>query len=289
MRRAFKHSFIHISLIASFAGFSASAKATAPADASAISEDASAISDVAASGIVSLDLCVDWMLGFFAQANQVAALSPIHPKYPSPLLAANPAAANWHTHDGSLEAIVHLAPKKILVSQYNAWTLRERLKQLDFSVVVFDHPQTLAAIDDYQRHFLRELNLPESRAHLAPPPRPARADNARLLVLGENGIGQGRGTFEDTLLTHAGWRNYLIEEGNINLDIEQLAQDPPEAILFSAPQTPALANQFADQPALKKRIAPARWIASDYWRWMCPGPWTWDLIEQLASIELPND
>lgn len=238
--------------------------------------------------ILSLDLCVDWMLAFYADKKQVSALSPIHPKYPSPLLTQNNNAKYWLTHDGSIEGIFKKSPHKILVSQYNAWVLRNRLMQLGLTVVVFDHPESLDAIESYQKKFLQEIGKSEKLYIPKPPPKEKRSDGARLLVLGANGIGAGMGTFEDSVLKYAGWNNYLTEQGHITLDLEKLILDPPEAILFSAPMSKALANQFSEHPALHKVIDPARWIESDYWRWMCPGPWTWDLIDQLYLIQLPS-
>jgi iron complex transport system substrate-binding protein len=237
--------------------------------------------------VLSLDLCVDWMLAFYADEKQVSALSPIHPKYPSPLLTQNTSAKHWATHDGSIEGIFKIAPHKVLVSQYNAWVLRNRLMQLGVNVIVFEHPESLDAIETYQQNFLREIGKPETLYVPKPPQKAARTDAARLLVLEANGIGAGINTFEDSVLKYAGWNNYLTEQGHITLDLEKLILDPPEAILFSAPMSKALANQFSEHPALHKVIDAARWIESDYWRWMCPGPWTWDLIEQLHSIQLP--
>lgn len=57
--------------------------------------------------------------------------------------------------------------------------------------------------------------------------------------------------------------------------------DPPDAILFAAAPERALANSFAQHPALRRAIAPKAWLSTDYWRWQCPGPWMWDLIGQL--------
>lgn len=46
----------------------------------------------------------------------------------------------------------------------------------------------------------------------APASRPSRHQTAprkRLLLLGANGIGTGRGTFESGVMEHAGWTNYF--------------------------------------------------------------------------------
>jgi iron complex transport system substrate-binding protein len=28
-----------------------------------------------------------------------------------------------------------------------------------------------------------------------------------------------------------------------------------------------------------------QWLSTDYWRWQCPGPWTWGLIDQLRKLQ----
>ena len=60
-----------------------------------------------------------------------------------------------------------------------------------------------------------------------------------------------------------------------------MAADPPDAVLWAAPEHRALANQFAEHAALRRAVPAERWLATDYWRWQCPGPWTWELIGQL--------
>ena len=72
-------------------------------------------------------------------------------------------------------------------------------------------------------------------------------------------------------------------QGYVQLDLERMAAHPPDAVLWAAPSSRALANRFAEHPVLKRVIPPSRWLTTDYWRWQCPGPWTWDLIRQLQQ------
>ena len=116
-----------------------------------------------------------------------------------------------------------------------------------------------------------------------PPQRSSQAKAKRLLLLGSNGIGTGRDTFEHQIIEQAGWRNYLEASGHVALDLEQIAADPPDAILFAAAEHQALANRFAEHPVLRRSVPPTGWLTTDYWRWQCPGPWTWDLIKQLSQ------
>lgn len=225
--------------------------------------------------IVSLDLCTDWMLARYVDRSRIAALSPMHRKFTAPGMVTD-----WPIHDGTLETVLDLQPDLVITGQYNMLQLRSRLKALGIRVEILPLPTTLAAVTDYEVQFLTTLGLPAHLASQPPPARPA-ATRRRLLLLGANGIGTGRGTFEDAILERAGWRNYLPDAGYLRLDLERIAVDPPEAMLWAAPANPALANQFARHPVLRRAIPRERWLTTDYWRWQCPGPWTWELIEQL--------
>ena len=103
----------------------------------------------AARGIVSLDLCTDWMLLKFARPSQVRAYSPLLYKY----------QADWvpddlPVHDGSLEHILQLDAGLLISGEYNAILLRKRLQQLGKQVAVLSLPNTLDSIRRYQAEFL---------------------------------------------------------------------------------------------------------------------------------------
>lgn len=232
----------------------------------------------AAQRILSLDLCMDWALAHYAPPARVAALSPLHRRYVVPWLGDG-----WPTHDGSLEQVAARRPELILTGQFSAVLLRERLRTLGFRVEVLPLPTTLAGVVDYERHLLALLDLDPDRASPLPPPVTPAPDAPRLLLLGANGIGTGRGTFEHQILEQAGWRNYLEAPGYVALDLERIAADPPDAVLFAAPAHRALANRFAEHRLLRRAIPAEGWLSTDYWRWQCPGPWTWDLIRQLEQ------
>ena len=228
------------------------------------------------SRVVSLDLCMDWAVAEFASAEHIAALSPWHLRYPIPTLKGV-----WPSHDGSLEQVLSLKPDLVLVGQYSAKQMRERLAHLGARVEVLPLPASLSEVEDYERTLRTLLAAQPERTVKAPSPHAPKTDAPRLLLLGANALGTGRDTLEHEIIEQAGWRNYLTDKGQVALDLEALAHDPPEAIVFTAPKHAALAYRFAEHPVLKKRIASEAWLTTDYWRWQCPGPWTWDLIRQL--------
>ena len=229
--------------------------------------------------VLSLDLCTDRLLATYARRAQVVALSPLHKRF-----AVDWIDAHWPGHDGSLEQIMQRGPDLVISGEYNAAQMRARLQQLGVPVATLPLPRSVTDIRTYEQRLLALIGEPVERASM-PPPATLREPRPRLLLLGANGIGTGTGTFEDELIELAGWRNYLRGRGHLRLDLEQVAADPPDAILWSAPPSAALANRFAEHPVLRRAVPPDGWLRSDFWRWQCPGPWTWELVRQIRAPE----
>ena len=228
--------------------------------------------------IVSLDLCTDWMLARYADHAQVRALSPLHRQYPVAWIGSH-----WPVHDGTLEQLVALKPDLVMAGEYNAPLLRARLLDVGVRMEVLPLPQSLADIHTYERRVLALLGKPDSLASVEPSAVHHPSPRPRLLLLGPNGVGTGRGTMEHDILVRAGWDNDVQGQGYVQLDLERIVAHAPDAVLWAAPSSRALANRFAEHPVLKRAIPPSRWLTTDYWRWQCPGPWTWDLIRQLQQ------
>src|SRR5690606_12622057 len=64
--------------------------------------------------IVSLDLCMDWILAHHADPAEVASLPPLHRQYPVDWMDDD-----WPTHGGSLEQICQLQPVLVLGVQFS--------------------------------------------------------------------------------------------------------------------------------------------------------------------------
>lgn len=228
-------------------------------------------------GIVSLDLCTDWMLLTHADASQVRAYSPLLYKY-----RADWVPAGLPVHDGSLEQILQLEPGMLISGEYNAILLRKRLQQLGQPVEVLPLPTTLDGIRDYQAAFIDLIGAGADSLKLdweqSYAPR-----RKSLLLLGANGIGTGRGTLEDDLLRKAGWDNYIRAGGYVSLQMERVVADPPDAIYSSAPLSNSLANLFMRHPAIRSLMPPGEGPRAQNWRWQCPGPWSLDLIQELSA------
>ena len=145
--------------------------------------------------VVSLDLCTDWMLARYAAAAQVAGLSPLNRQYPVPWVDSS-----WPVHDGTLEQVLQLKPDLVITGEYNAFLTRARLKTLGVRVEILPLPKTLTDVTAYEKRLLGLLGLPVAGASIAPPAAVPTAPRKRLLLLGANGIGTGRGTFELSLI-----------------------------------------------------------------------------------------
>jgi len=226
--------------------------------------------------IISLDLCTDWMLLKYADPTQVTAFSPLLYKY-----RADWVPTGLPTHNGSLEDILRLEPALFISGEFNAILLRKRLIQLGKQVAVLSLPTSLDTIQHYHREF---LSIIQKDPAITPIDwnRTYPARNQSLLLLGANGIGTGRNTLENDLLTSAGWQNYLSSSGYTTLDMEQIIANPPDAIYWSAPTSQSLANLFIDHPAIQKITNNRDLPKQQDWRWQCPGPWSLDLIEELS-------
>ncbi len=230
----------------------------------------------AAQRIVSLDMCSDWLLATHAERGTVAALSPLGHRH-APVQLTD----GWPVHDGTLEGILQLQPDLVITGEFNALLLRRRLQALGVRVEVLSLPRSLDDVIAYERRLLDLIGVPADRASRGMAPMGGSSPRKRLLMLGDNGIGTGQGTFENDILERAGWANYLQGDGRIRLDLEKIAADPPDAVLWASPSGNALANRFAQHPVLRRAVPAHRWLATEFWRWECPGPWSWDLIRQL--------
>ena len=230
-----------------------------------------------ATGIVSLDLCTDWMLLTYADPSQVRAYSPLLYKY-----KADWVPAGLPVHDGSLEHILQLEAGLLISGEYNAILLRKRLQQLGQPVEVLSLPTTLDGIRHYQAAFVALIDA-GGESVIADWERTYPARQQSLLLLGANGIGTGTDTLEDDLLRRAGWNNYIESSGYVSLQMERIVANPPDAIYSSAPLSNSLANLFMRHPAILSLMPAGEARRGENWRWQCPGPWSLELIQELST------
>jgi iron complex transport system substrate-binding protein len=225
--------------------------------------------------IVSLDLCSDWLVLHYAQPHQQIFTSPTGKRFGLPQTPNS-----YVFHDGSLEQIISLKPDLVIVGEFNAFMLRQRLKSLGINVLTTPLPTQLADIEHLERLLSKAMGfkLSKKQRHEV---NPLALKHKRLLLLSANGYGIGHNTLEHSLIKQAGWTNYIKHSGHVKLNLENITLDPPDAIVWSNQPFPALANQFGQHPVLKRAVAAKNWLTTDQWRWQCPGPWMHSLIKQL--------
>jgi len=228
--------------------------------------------------IVSLDICSDWMLARYANREQVVALSPLLYQYPT-----ETEHHDWPTHDGTLEHILEFKPDLVITGEFNATLLRSRLKELGINVKTTLLPTSIKELVFYVHDFLNLIGSNNDGIRLSNYNKVA-AEAPRLLLLGANANATGTGTLENEILELAGWQNYIKSTGYGKVDLEKLVQDPPDAILWSSPTSPALANAFFEHAALKKVMRNKPTLVLDDGRWQCAGPWTLQQIEKLNML-----
>ncbi len=227
--------------------------------------------------IVSLDLCTDWMLLKYASHSQNITYSPLLYRY-----KVDWVADDLPVHDGSLEQILQLQPDLILTGEFNATLLTKRLQQLGLITEVMPLPLSLQSIIDYTERFKSLVKTGQTLGFPLVIPE-FEPSTSKLLLLGANGIGTGIATLENDIIEKSGWTNYIDVTGFVSLDLEKMVIDPPDAVLWSKPVSNSLANNFARHRVLKELIAQRNVNMADSWRWQCPGPWTFELITELAA------
>ncbi|NCW02466.1 MAG: TonB-dependent receptor, partial [Betaproteobacteria bacterium] len=190
----------------------------------------------------------------FGARYQLSPLSRRTPLPPSIQGSAKPwATPRFQEHDGSLEQVLSGQPDVVIVGEFNAFMLRKRLESLGLRVIVTALPNTIddvALVASRVQALLNDAASPSGKASaqslqaspigsgdaktqgLGPNRIVAAAgSHGRLLLLGPNGYGTGRNTIEHSLITRAGWINYIKHNGRVKLDLEAIAADPPDAIL----------------------------------------------------------
>jgi iron complex transport system substrate-binding protein len=232
------------------------------------------LANSSAARIVSLDLCTDWMLVKYSQPYQRITYSPLLYRF-----RADWVPDNLPTHDGSLEQILLLDPELVVTGEYNALTLRKRLQQVGKNVQILPMPVSLPGIEHYLDRFhelmgTKLMNRSELQGFI---PR-----NRTLLLLGANALGTGIDTLENDILEQAGWTNYLQHPGYITLDLETIIHNPPNAILSTSPGTNSLSSLFAQHEVFNRLPVMYRATEFGHWRWQCPGPWSYELVEELS-------
>jgi iron complex transport system substrate-binding protein len=220
----------------------------------------------AAERVVSMNLCVDKLLLRLLPLDQIAGLS---------YLSQNPDYSGYHeaipkrkTHRGQVEELVQLQPDVIIAGEFGATEAVATLRHLGLTVETVSLPRTLQQSQEFILTIGKLIGAEakaraywqkqESQIKVAQQ-RVLEQGTTRTLLYSPNGMAIGKGTLEDTILTHIGLTNAAEEmgiEGWRIVSLEDLLVLQADRILLTGTSRHfSLAQEILSHPVLKQRVS----------------------------------
>ncbi|MEN3931270.1 ABC transporter substrate-binding protein [Microvirga sp. W0021] len=211
--------------------------------------------------IVSLNPCLDTVLIYVADREQIAALSH-YGRDPESSTISEIAKDLPYVSD-SAEEILSLKPDLILSAGHSSPATRKALEQMGLPSQMFTVPNTLQ--DNYEqiRRIASLVGHPDRGEALISTidtainqMRPASAATRyKTLILQSSGLVAGSGTLIDEMMTIAGLDNAASQYGISQwgtVSLEQLIADPPQLLLMDMENNtkPTWADRILHHPAL---------------------------------------
>jgi len=246
--------------------------------------------------IVSLNLCTDQLVLELVERPRIAMLSQLAT---DPLLSWRAAEARGVARfDGSVEAVMGLAPDLVLAGSLASVSTVAVLQRLGYRVETLAMPESIAdslrfivevgkllgeeaaARELRDRTAARLAHVKERAAALAGAPL--------ALIYLPNGLSPGAGTLKDELLRLAGFRNLTAEQGIRDygtIGLETLLAHRPALVVLDAVdlEHTSLAQHLLDHPALTAghTIPTARMPTP---LWICGGPQIAEAVETILAM-----
>ncbi len=240
--------------------------------------------------VASVGNCSDqWLLGL-ADDDQIAALSP---ESVQAFSYQHQRAKTLKQHDDSLEGLYQIKPDWVLHLGWGETLMVSRLKEMGMTVHSLPIPQsiddmmtTLETIgrllgqDQRATSYISKLsNLKKMTGQLG------RQQTA--LYLSPSGISTGRQTYIGEVISLAGYQNYLDSEEELGwsqIDLEQLASDPPDLIVasfFDVQQGMADSWRLGQHPVIQSLKGKTRFVHVPANLLSCP---TWQVLDAVSLI-----
>ena len=238
--------------------------------------------------VMSLNLCADQLLMALLPDSRLASITWLSRSEGDPALLAR--AQRLAVNHGTAEEVLRARPDLVVAGRF---TTRELLRRSGIALLVIEPASDWDGIRAVTREVAAALGEPErgeqllarmeaelAAAHALRPVEPVR-------LIGWGGAGNdvpGRDTLFNVILEAAGGVNVAARRNApAAFDVEQVLRERPELLMRGAAyaSTPALRNEAALHPALRKRYA-ERMITYPEAVYGCGVPRAAELAHELA-------
>lgn len=244
--------------------------------------------------IVSLNPCLDTILVYVADRDQIAALSH-YARDPAASTISDIARTLPFISD-SAEEIIALQPDLILTAGHSSLATRKALDRVGMRSELFPVPNTVTDSLRQIRRIAALVGRPE-RGEALIARIEAAIDAIRLpsgaavytaLIFQPSGLAAGTGSLIDEMMTIAGFRNAAARYGISlwgDIGLEQLLAQPPQILLAEGitVDKPRWADRILSHPGLKTARADMKRAEFPQTSLFCGGPVLVQTAEALAK------
>jgi len=244
--------------------------------------------------VVSINVCTDQMLLALADPEQILSLTFL--SHNESASVHREKALQYPTNKGIAEEALALKPDLVLAgaftSKYTLQLLQRagmQVKSVNIASSIEEVIETLTEVGRWlQQEERAQALVNDMNARLAKLPTVPNA-RPRAAIYDPRGYTVGGGTLRGQSLELAGWYNVAVDRGIEqygNLALETLLTLAPD-VLISSPYsegTWSRGQTINKHPALLQSGLRADVIKVPSAKTICGGPWTVDVIEQLAQV-----
>ena len=244
--------------------------------------------------VVSMNVCTDQLALLVAAPGQVVSVSALAHDPAASMMTAEAAAIP--ANSGQAEDVFLLRSDLVLTGTFSTRSATVLLRRLGVEVAEFAPADSLS---DIRANIVRMGDLLGRRARAAEVVAAFDAEVARVAAgvadagprattWEANGFTRGRGTLEGEIVARAGFRNIAAElgyAGPVRLPLETLVMEAPDALIVSDRwrETPALALQVLDHPAIRRGLPDAHRVPAPGRLWACGTPHVTQALARLAA------